>query len=48
VATATQRRLTPAAPSGLIELTVAEFRRLFDALLLATDHTIDSLLTWSA
>ena len=32
---------------GLIELTVNEFRRLFDALLLTTGHTISSLLTWS-
>jgi hypothetical protein len=30
-----------------IALTVNEFRRLFDALLLATDHTIDTLLAWS-
>ena len=34
-------------PAGLIELTVNEFRRLFDALLLAAKHTIDTLLAWS-
>ena len=35
-------------PTGLIALTVNEFRRLFDALLLATNHTIatpDGLVT---
>jgi SRSO17 transposase len=32
---------------GLIPLTVNEFRRLFDALLLAAGHTITSLLAWS-
>jgi SRSO17 transposase len=46
VATATQRDTTP-TPAGLIMLTVNEFRRLFDALLLVTNHTITSLLTWS-
>ncbi len=35
------------APQGLIELTVNEFRRLFDAGLLATHHTISTLLAWS-
>jgi len=35
------------APQGLIELTVNEFRRLFDAVLLATHHTISTLLAWS-
>jgi hypothetical protein len=34
-------------PTGLITLTVNEFRRLFDALLLTTRHTITSLLAWS-
>ena len=34
-------------PAGLITLTVNEFRRLFDALLLAANHTINSLLAWS-
>ena len=34
-------------PTGLITLTVNEFRRLFDALLLATHHTITTLLAWS-
>jgi len=33
--------------AGLITLTVNEFRRLFDALLLVTKHTITSLMTWS-
>jgi SRSO17 transposase len=46
VATAIERDHTP-APDGLIELTVNEFRRLFDALLLGAKHTIDTLLTWS-
>jgi len=46
VATAAQRGHHP-APQGLIELTVNEFRRLFDAGLLATHHTISTLLAWS-
>jgi len=46
IATASERDHSP-APAGLIELTVAEFRRLFTALLLATTHTIDTLLRWS-
>lgn len=46
VACATERDKTP-TPTGLITLTVNEFRRLFDALLLATNHTITTLLTWS-
>jgi SRSO17 transposase len=46
VATAKQRTAHP-APDGLIELTVNEFRRLFDALLLAAKHTIHTLLAWS-
>lgn len=46
VATAIERDHSP-APDGLIELTVNEFRRLFDALLLDAKHTIDTLLTWS-
>ncbi len=46
VATAIERDHSP-APAGLIELTVNEFRRLFDALLLAAKHTIDTLLAWS-
>jgi SRSO17 transposase len=46
VATAIERDHTP-APTGLIELTVNEFRRLFDALLLAAKHSIDTLLAWS-
>jgi SRSO17 transposase len=46
IATAIERDHAP-APTGLIELTVNEFRRLFDALLLGAKHTIDTLLTWS-
>jgi SRSO17 transposase len=46
VATATERDTQP-APTGLIALTVNEFRRLFDALLLVTKHTVTSLLSWS-
>jgi SRSO17 transposase len=46
VATAIERDHTP-APAGLIELTVNEFRRLFDALLLGAKHTINTLLAWS-
>ncbi len=46
VATATQRDRSP-TPEGLIMLTVNEFRRLFDALILVTKHTVTSLLTWS-
>ncbi len=46
VATATERDAQP-TPTGLITLTVNEFRRLFDALLLTTSHTITTLLAWS-
>ncbi|HEY6423700.1 MAG TPA: IS701 family transposase [Pseudonocardiaceae bacterium] len=46
VATALERDHSP-TPQGLIPLTVNEFRRLFDALLLAAGHTITSLLAWS-
>ena len=46
VATATERDTRP-APAGLIPLTVNEFRRLFDALLLVARHTITTLLAWS-
>jgi SRSO17 transposase len=46
VATAIERDRSP-TPQGLITLTVNEFRRLFDALLLITKHTITSLLAWS-
>jgi excisionase family DNA binding protein len=46
VATAAQRAAHP-TPTGLIALTVNEFRRLFDALLLATRHTVATLLAWS-
>jgi len=46
VACAVERDTTP-TPTGLIALTVNEFRRLFDALLLATNHTVATLLAWS-
>ncbi|WP_067972415.1 IS701 family transposase [Mycolicibacter icosiumassiliensis] len=46
VATAAERDTHP-TPTGLIALTVNEFRRLFDMLLLTTRHTIASLLAWS-
>ena len=46
VATAAERDTAP-TPVGLITLTVNEFRRLFDALLLAANQTITSLLAWS-
>jgi hypothetical protein len=46
VATAAERDTAP-TPVGLIALTVNEFRRLFDALLLVTNRTITSLLAWS-
>lgn len=46
VATAIERDATP-TPTGLIALTVNEFRRLFDALLLAANHTMETLLAWS-
>jgi hypothetical protein len=46
VATADERDRSP-APDGLIMLTVNEFRRLFDALLLGTHRTLARLLHWS-
>jgi SRSO17 transposase len=46
VATAAERDHTP-TPAGLIELTVNEFRRLFDALLLTAGQTVSTLLAWS-
>jgi SRSO17 transposase len=46
VATAAERDTRP-TPTGLITLTVNEFRRLFDAVLLVTKRTITSLLAWS-
>jgi SRSO17 transposase len=46
VATAIERDTVP-TPTGLIALTVNEFRRLFDAVLLTTGHTIITLLAWS-
>jgi hypothetical protein len=46
VTTAIQRR-TDTATSALIALTVNEFRRLFDALLLRPLHTVADILAWS-
>ena len=46
VATAAERDTQP-TPAGLITLTVNEFRRLFDALLLAAKRTLATLLAWS-
>jgi SRSO17 transposase len=46
VTTAVERDHDP-TPTGMIELTVNEFRRLFDAVLLAARHTITTLLAWS-
>ena len=46
VATAVERHQVP-APQGLIDLTVNEFRRLFDALLLQVRHPLTRLLAWS-
>ena len=46
VATAIERDAQPSV-AGLIRLTVNEFRRLFDALLLHTNHTLATLLAWS-
>jgi SRSO17 transposase len=46
VTTATHRDQQP-APAGLIDMTVNELRRLFDALLLAPRRTLRTLLHWS-
>jgi SRSO17 transposase len=46
VATAAERDTQP-TPAGLITLTVNEFRRLFDALLLAAKRSLATLLAWS-
>jgi len=46
VATAAERDTQP-PPTGLITLTVNEFRRLFDALLLAAKRTLATPLAWS-
>jgi len=46
VATAAERR-TDTAPATLIALTVNEFRRLFDALLLRPLHAVADILAWS-
>jgi len=47
VATCAERDMAP-TPANMIELTVHEFRRLFDALLLTSIATIDKLLAWSS
>ena len=46
LAVATEHNHTP-TPAGLIELIVNEFRRLFDALLLAGQQSLATLLAWS-
>jgi hypothetical protein len=46
VATASQRR-TDTTATTLIALTVNEFRRLFDALLLRPLHAVSDVLAWS-
>lgn len=46
VTTADQNDHRP-APAGLIPLTLNEFRRLFDALTIATTATIEHILRWS-
>ncbi len=45
-ATTAERDLHP-TQTGLIALTVNEFRRLFDAVLLNAKHTLNTLLAWS-
>jgi SRSO17 transposase len=47
VATAIERAHAP-VPESMIELTVNEFRRLFDALHLHRNPSIETLLAWSA
>jgi SRSO17 transposase len=47
VATAIEREHAP-APDGLIELTLNEFRRLFDAILLDQPPSLTALLSWSS
>jgi hypothetical protein len=47
LAVACAERDTAPTPAGLIALTVNEFRRLFDALLLATNNSVATLLAWS-
>jgi SRSO17 transposase len=46
VTTAAERGHAP-TPAGLIALTVNEFRRLFDAILLRSTQTITALMHWS-
>jgi SRSO17 transposase len=46
VATAAERDAAP-TPAGLIDLTLNEFRRLFDALLLSARHSLATLMAWS-
>ena len=47
VVTAIERAHAP-APASMIELTVNEFRRLFDAIHLRQNPSTESLLAWSA
>jgi len=46
VVTAAEREAVPAS-HGLIELTVNEFRRLFDALIVGGRRSVATLLAWS-
>ena len=46
VAAAAERTAKP-APNGLIPLTVNEFRRLFDALLIRPKRTVQRIQDWS-
>jgi len=46
VTTATEREQNP-TPAGLIPLSVNEFRRLLDALLVTARHNVTRLLAWS-
>jgi hypothetical protein len=46
VTTADERDQTP-TPAGLIPLTVNEFRRLFDAVILKSRLTMTNLISWS-
>jgi hypothetical protein len=43
IATAIEHSAHP-VPDGLIELSINEFRRLFDALLLGSQHTASTLV----
>ena len=47
VTTAAERDKAP-TPAGMIQLTINELRRLFDAVLLAARHSLSTLLAWSS